>query len=631
MSNEHTQHAGISVEVEHIFPIIKKWLYSEKEIFLREIVSNACDAVTKLRRLISLGEAKDVTLDNPKIRVILDKDAETLTVIDTGIGMTEEELKKYLCQIALSGALDFVEKYENADTAAESGIIGHFGLGFYSSFMVSDTVDVITRSYTGTPTVKWTCTDAGEYDITTNYDDADGLIDGFGTAVVMHISDEGREFLQEGKLREVLQKYCAFMPVEIYFSNESEADQPKDEDAKKKAEEAAATPINETTPLWLRQPSEITDEEYKDFYHKVFGDYRDPLFYIHLRADYPLNFKGILYFPRISNEYESLEGQVKLFYNQVFVADNIKEVIPEYLLMLKGVLDCPEMPLNVSRSYLQNSGYVSKISAHITKKVADKINSLFQNDRAGFEGLWRDLKTFVEYGCMRDPKFYDKVKDSILFEKCDASFVTVEEYLEKAKDKHEKKIYYATDKTAQSQYISLYENEGIDVILLDRVLDTQFISMLEMKLDGVKFARVDAEVADAMKSDGDTAEELTHAVNLFKEIAGEHTAVELGSLKDAETPAILTVSEESRRMEEMMKMYGMNTGTAGAFPTEAKLILNTKNSLIQKINTLMEEGNPHGEKIARQVYALSLLSQRKLSADELKKFLSDSYELLNLL
>ncbi len=627
MNNENIQHAGISVEVEHIFPIIKKWLYSEKEIFLREIVSNACDAVTKLKRLISLGEAKDVSLDSPKIRVILDKDAETITVIDTGIGMTEEELKKYLCQIALSGALDFVEKYENNNTA-ESGIIGHFGLGFYSSFMVSDTVDVITRSYTGTPAVKWTCSDAGEYDIVSNYEDADNLIDGFGTAVVMHISDEGREFLQEGKLREVLAKYCAFMPVEIYFSNVSEADKQKDEDA---AGEAASTPINETNPLWLRQPSEITDEEYKDFYHKVFGDYRDPLFYIHLRADYPLNFKGILYFPRISNEYESLEGQVKLFYNQVFVADNIKEVIPEYLLMLKGVLDCPEMPLNVSRSYLQNSGYVSKISAHITKKVADKINSLFLNERESFEGLWRDLKTFVEYGCMRDPKFYDKVKGSILLEKCDETFVTVEEYLNTAKEKHENKIYYATDKTSQSQYVSLFEKEGIDVVLLDRVLDTQFISMLEMKMDGVKFARVDAEVADTMKSDADAPAELPAACEIFKKIAGEHTEVDLQALKDADIPAVLTVSEESRRMEDMMKMYAMNDGAMGAFPTESKLILNTTNPLIQKIDAMQREAHPNGERIARQIYALSLLSQRKLSAEELKNFLNDSYDLLSLL
>ncbi len=627
MVNENVQHDGIRVEVEHIFPIIKKWLYSEKEIFLREIVSNASDAVTKLRRLISLGEVKNLTLDG-KIRVILDKDAQTITVTDNGIGMTEEELKKYLCQIALSGALEFVEKYENADTAAESGIIGHFGLGFYSSFMVSTTVDVITRSYLGGSTVKWTCSDAGAYDIVTDYEDEAGLLDGHGTAVIMHVSDEGREFLNEAKLREVLKKYCAFMPVEIFFENVSEADQPTDDDAKKKAEEAKTTPINDTTPLWLRQPSEVTDEEYKDFYHKVFGDWRDPLFYIHIRADYPLNFKGILYFPRISNEYESLEGQVKLFYNQVFVADNIKEVIPEYLLMLKGVLDCPEMPLNVSRSYLQNSGYVSKISAHITKKVADKIVSLFTTDRENFEKLWRDLKTFVEYGCMRDSKFYDKVKSALLLEKCGGTFATAEEYLTAAKDTHENKIYYATDKTAQSQYISLFENEGIEVVLLDRVLDTQFISFLETKLDGVKFARVDAEVADAMKSSGETVAEMPEVAEIFKTVAGEQTAIEFQSLKDESIPAVLTVSEDSRRMEDMMKMYAMD---GASFPTEAKLILNTDNTLIQKIDALRETDAARAEIIARQVYGLSLLSQRKLSADELKDFLKGSYDLLALL
>lgn len=627
MENENTQRAGISVEVEHIFPIIKKWLYSEKEIFLREIVSNASDAVTKLKRLISLGEAKNINLDAPRIRVILDKDTETITVTDNGIGMTEEELKKYLCQIALSGALEFVEKYENADTAAESGIIGHFGLGFYSSFMVSDTVDVITRSYTGGNTIKWTCSDAGEYEIDASYNDDGELITEHGTAVIMHINEDGKEFLNEGKLREVLDKYCAFMPVEIYFSNVSEADQPADDEAKKKAEEAASAPINDTNPLWLRQPSEITDEEYKEFYHKTFGDWRDPLFYIHLRADYPLNFKGILYFPRITNEYESLEGQVKLFYNQVFVADNIKEVIPEYLLMLKGVLDCPEMPLNVSRSYLQNSGYVSKISAHITKKVADKINSLFSTERENFESLWRDLKTFVEYGCLRDPKFYDKVKDSLLLEQCCGKFVTVQEYLDAAKEKHENKIYYTTDKMAQAQYISLFEKEGIDIVLLDRVLDTQFISLLEAKVEGLRFARVDAEVADAMKN-GDT-KAMPEVAEIFKSVAGEHTEIEFQTLKEAEIPAVLTVSEESRRMEDMMKMYGMNQN--GAFPQSAKLILNPDNALVKKIDEMRNTDAERAERIARQVYALSLLSQRKLSAEELNAFLTDSYSLLQLL
>lgn len=618
MSENTVQHGGIRVEVEHIFPIIKKWLYSEKEIFLREIVSNACDAVTKLRRLVSLGEVKDLDLSGAHIRVILDKDAKTITVTDTGIGMTEEELQKYICQIALSGALDFVQKYENADTTAESGIIGHFGLGFYSSFMVSTTVDVITRSYTSSSLLKWSCTDAGEFDIEPNYMDEDDLIGEHGTAVVMHISDEGAEFLDSTRLRSVLDKYCAFMPVEIYF-----------EDGSEKPDEATS-PVNDVNPLWLRQPSEITDEEYKQFYHQVFGDYRDPLFYIHLRADYPLNFKGILYFPRISNEYESLEGQVKLFYNQVFVADNIKEVIPEYLLMLKGVLDCPEMPLNVSRSYLQNSGYVAKISAHITKKVADKINALFNNEREQFETLWRDLKTFVEYGCMRDRKFYDRVKDSLLLEKCGGGFVTLSEYLEGAKDKHENKVYYATDKVAQAQYISLLEKEGIVVTVLDRVLDTQFIHVLENANNNVKFLRVDAEVASALQST-ETATAFEQVTDAFKTVLDEHTTVETQSWKDGEVPAVLIVSEESRRVEEMMKMYTVPGQSAPDFPLDYKLILNTSNSLIQKINDLHGSDPEKASVLAKHILHLATLSQRKLSADELKLFLTDSYSLLSML
>lgn len=618
MSENTVQHGGIRVEVEHIFPIIKKWLYSEKEIFLREIVSNACDAVTKLRRLVSLGEVKDLDLSGAHIRVILDKDAKTITVTDTGIGMTEEELQKYICQIALSGALDFVQKYENADTTAESGIIGHFGLGFYSSFMVSTTVDVITRSYTSSSLLKWSCTDAGEFDIEPNYMDEEDLIGEHGTAVVMHISDEGAEFLDSTRLRSVLDKYCAFMPVEIYF-----------EDGSEKPDEATS-PVNDVNPLWLRQPSEITDEEYKQFYHQVFGDYRDPLFYIHLRADYPLNFKGILYFPRISNEYESLEGQVKLFYNQVFVADNIKEVIPEYLLMLKGVLDCPEMPLNVSRSYLQNSGYVAKISAHITKKVADKINALFNNEREQFETLWRDLKTFVEYGCMRDRKFYDRVKDSLLLEKCGGGFVTLSEYLEGAKDKHENKVYYATDKVAQAQYISLLEKEGIVVTVLDRVLDTQFIHVLENANDNVKFLRVDAEVASALQST-EAATAFEQVTDAFKTVLDEHTTVETQSWKDGEVPAVLIVSEESRRVEEMMKMYTVPGQGAPDFPLDYKLILNTSNSLIQKINDLHGSDPEKASVLAKHILHLATLSQRKLSADELKLFLTDSYSLLSML
>ncbi len=642
---QNTEHGGISIELEHIFPIIKKWLYSEKEIFLREITSNACDAVTKLRRLVSLGQAHDLDLSDAGITVRLDKDAATITVIDNGIGMTEEELRKYICQIALSGALDFIQKYEG-DDAQNNGIIGHFGLGFYSSFMVSDTVDVITRSYLGTPAIKWTCRDNGEFDIDTDYDDEDGLIGAYGTAVVMHINDEGKEFLSEYKLKEVLAKYCAFMPVPIYLdSGECECGGEDHEckcghhhgdgecgcghdhgDGECKCN--CKNPINDTEPLWLKNPSDCTDEEYKEFYRKLFNDYREPLFYIHLKADYPLNFKGILYFPRITNEYDSLEGQVKLYYNQVFVADNIKEVIPEYLLMLKGVLDCPELPLNVSRSYLQNSGYVSKISAHIVKKVADKLNAMFNNDRAAFEEIWRDIKTFVEYGCMKDKKFYDRVSGSLLLEKCGGGYLTVPEYLEGAKELHENKIYYASDATAQSKYISMFKAQNIEVVLLDRIIDTQFITTIEMANEGVKFCRVDAEVADILKDDGDKSE-IPSVAELFKSVIPEGTKVEFDRFKDASTPALLNVSEESRRMVEMMRMYGMKDA---GFPMEQTLILNNASSLIQKIADCCENGrNELAEKIARQVFGLSMLSQRPLTAEELSAFLNESYELLGML
>lgn len=620
MDTPSTNKGGISIELEHIFPIIKKWLYSEKEIFLREIVSNSCDAITKLRRLNSLGQA-DVDLSGAKITVQLDKELSTITVIDTGIGMTEEEVKKYICQIALSGALDFIQKYEGSESdASQNGIIGHFGLGFYSAFMVSDTVDVITRSYTGAPCVKWTCAEDGNYEITTDYDDADGLIDNFGTAVVMHINDEGKEFLNDYKLREVLDKYCAFMPEEIYFDN-SEEHEHKHEDGE---ECECEKPINDIHPLWQKNPSDCTEEEYKEFYKKVFHDWKEPLFYIHIKADYPLNFKGILYFPRIGSEFDSLEGQVKLYYNQVFVADNIKEVIPEYLLMLKGVLDCPELPLNVSRSYLQNSGYVSKISAHITKKVADKLNSMFNNDRENFEKIWRDLKTFVEYGCLRDRKFYDRVSSSVLFELTDGKYKTADEYLESAKEKHENKVYYANDVTAQSKYVKMFSDADIEVVVLDRVIDTQFISIIEENKEGVKFCRIDAEVADVLKADGDKTE-IPAVAELFKKVVGDKIKVEFDRFKDEKTPAILNISEEERRMNDMMKLYKMGDG----MPAAETLILNTASPLIAKLTGYTDEGNTDiAEKLARQIYMLASLSQRQLSADELISFLDSSYDLL---
>ena len=620
MENNFNKKGGISVQTEHIFPVIKKWLYSEKDIFLREIVSNASDAVTKLRRLASLGQY-DAGDETYRIDVVLDKTAKTLTVSDNGIGMTAEELDRYICQIALSGALEFVEKYEGENK--NNGIIGHFGLGFYSSFMVSDTVEVITKSYTGAPTVHWTCTGDGEYETTA------GERDGHGTTVIMHVSDEETAYLEKYKIEEMLEKYCAFMPVEIYFASADDEDTDKN-DNKDGKEPEAPKPINDTTPLWLKNPSDCTAEEYKEFYRKVFHDYREPLFWIHVNADYPLNFRGILYFPRITNEYESIEGQVKLYYNQVFVADNIKEVIPEYLLMLKGVLDCPELPLNVSRSYLQNNTYVAKVSAHIVKKVADKLNSLCNVSREEYEKVWNDIRTFVEYACMRDRKFYDRVKDSLLLELTDGKFVTVNDYLETAKEQHEGTVYYTSDKAAQAQYISMFEAQNMQVAVFEKPLDTQFLSIIEGYGEGVKYVRIDADVAGALKSDEAAAEDKTIS-DLFVKVSGnDKLKVSFTALKDTSVPVLLTISEESRRMEEMMKMYamsGMNMGM-GAFPTDATLTVNTASPLIAKLGTM--EG-ARQEQTAAYIYELALLSQRKLTADELQKFLKDSYSVLDMI
>ena len=618
----NTERGGISVEIEHIFPIIKKWLYSEKEIFLRELVSNACDAVTKLKRLISLGQANES--EEPfRVTVRVDAPAGTLTVSDNGIGMTEEEVRRYICQIALSGALEFVQKYEG--DAANDGIIGHFGLGFYSAFMVADRVESVTRSYTDAPAVHWICDESRSYEI------GAGERAGRGTDVILHITDEEKEFLGAARLREILEKYCAFMPVEIYFEDAEEEAKTKEAPAEEAeggdTKTAEPAPINDTHPLWQKAPSECTEQEYKDFYHKVFHDYRDPLFYIHLSADYPLNFKGILYFPKLNHEYESLEGQVKLYYNQVFVADNIKEVIPEFLLMLRGVLDCPELPLNVSRSYLQSNGYVAKISVHIVKKVADKLCGMFANDRAGYEALWQDLSAFVEYGSLREKKFFDRVKGAVLLRTTasegERRYVTLDEYLEAAKKTNENTVYYTTDPTAQAQYVDMFRAQGVEIVVLPQIIDTQFITLLEQDRSGLKFVRIDADVASALCQDGDAAENEA-VTELFRKVSGnEKLKVEYRRLKDESVPALLNVAEESRRFADMMRMY--QPGGA-SLPQEESLVVNAASPLIEKLSA-----EPQGEKaeqLARQIYALAQLSQRRLSAEELAAFLKNSYALL---
>lgn len=609
MSENNNMRGGISVDTEHLFPIIKKWLYSDKEIFLREIVSNASDAVTKLRRLISLAQAPD-TGDEYRITVRANEEEGTLTVSDNGIGMNEDEIRRYICQIALSGALDFIEKYEGGESGS-NGIIGHFGLGFYSAFMVSDRVEVISRSFDGSPAIGWSCNQDGEYEILPDVSREER-----GTDVIMHLSDDEREYLTERKLREVLDRYCAFVPVDIYLEIE------KDSDEEKSAEKEEQKPVNDTHPLWLKNASDCTDEEYNAFYTKVFTDYREPLFHIHINADYPLNFKGILYFPKLNANVDGLDGQIKLYYNQVFVSDSIKELLPDYLLMMRGVIDCPELPLNVSRSYMQNSAYARKLAAHITKKVADKINSLFNTAREDYEKLWPDIKLFVEFACLRDQKFYDRVKSSLLLPLTDGSYVTLDEYLESAKDRHENQVYYTDDPTTKAQYIKLFNDEGIKVVLFDSFIDNQFINALES--DGkVKFFRVDSELADVLRNEGD-AYENKELADAFAKLGGEKMTVKFENLRDTKTPAILNISEQSRRFGDMMKVYStQNGGEMPAFPEEETLILNASCPLIRK----MGEKAPD-EKTVRQIYRLAILAQRPLNAEELTSFLEDSYDMI---
>jgi len=615
LNNENVMRGGISVETQHIFPIIKKWLYSDKDIFLREIVSNASDASVKLKRLNSLGEISLSEDDKLKITVKLDQEEGTITVTDNGIGMTSDELQKYICSIALSGALDFIEKYEGGD--ASNGIIGHFGLGFYSSFMVSDTVEVDTLSYTGGDAVHFTCNESGEYEISpSNRTER-------GTSVIMHISDAEQEYLDSAKITSILNKYCAFMPVEITF-----------EDG-----ENEAKLVNETDPLWSKVASEITDEQYNDFYHKLFSDFDDPLFSIHINADYPLNFKGVLYFPRIKNEAQSLEGEVKLFYNQVFVADNIKEVLPDYLLMLRGALDCPELPLNVSRSYLQDNAYVKKIGQHIVKKVADKLNSLMNNDRDKYEKVYEDIRVFIEYACLREKKFYDRVKNSLLLRLVSDSTeetkaVTIEEYLDNAAGKHDGKIYYANDLSQQAQSISLLRKEGVEVAIFDLVMDAQYLAALEHYRPEVKFIRVDAGVSEIIKEEfpSDVTELSDAVISTFKKISSDdNLTVTIEALKNEEVPAVLSVSEESRRMQDMMKLYALGSDNVSSFPLEYTLTLNNSSPLCQKLIAMINESAPQSELIASYIFKLALLSQRKLSPYEMNAFLIDCYKILELI
>ena len=592
---------NISVNSENIFPIIKKWLYSDKDIFLRELVSNGCDAVTKLKKLVSLGEANIPDDTEFKISVVLNKDAKTITISDNGIGMTEEEIDKYITQIAFSGASDFIQKYQDKE-GDNAQIIGHFGLGFYSAFMAASKVEINSLSYLpDAKPAKWVCDGGMEYELT------DGDRTSFGTTITLYIDEESEEFLNEAKIREILNKYCSFLPVEVYFEVSGE----ENKDLK---------PVNDTTPLWMKKPSECTDEEYKEFYRKVFLDFNEPLFWIHLNVDFPFNLKGILYFPRINHEFTVNEGQIKLYNNQVFVADNVKEVIPEFLMLLKGTIDCPDLPLNVSRSFLQNDGYVKKISAHITKKVADKLSGLFKNERENFNSYWDDINIFIKYGCLRDDKFYDKVKDILLYKTTDGEYLTLSDIIGEG-DK--KDVYYTSDKNMQSQYINLFNEQNINVFELPTILDNQFISMIEMREQGVKFKRVDSNVQDLTDGESENNETLTE---IFKASIPEDTKIEIKALKNSSVPAIILLSEESRRMQEMYKAYGQQMAAmAGMFKDEYTLVLNSENELIKKLPDMADDDK---KLVSEHIYDLAMICNKPLEKEQMTKFIERSNILL---
>ena len=605
---------NISVNSENIFPVIKKWLYSDKDIFLRELVSNACDAITKLKKLSGIGEAKVPADEVYRIDVIIDKDAKQLIIEDNGIGMTKEEVEKYITDIAFSGATDFLEKYKNEDDK-NTQIIGHFGLGFYSAFMPSEKVEIETLSYKdGEKAVKWSCDGSMEYDI----DECDRKER--GTKIVLTIAEDSKEFLEEYTVRSVLSKYCSFIPVEIYLTVAGKEPE-KDADGNVVPEK----PINDTTPLWMKAPKDCTEEEYKQFYTKVFMDFNEPLFYIHLNVDFPFNLKGILYFPKINHEFAANEGQIKLFNNQVFVADNVKEVIPEFLMLLKGVIDCPDLPLNVSRSFLQNDGYVKKISAHITKKVADKLKELYTKQREDYNRYWEDINVFIKYGCMRDEKFYEKVKDFIIYKDLDGKYITLNEYLE---GKDSKDVYYVSDEKMQSQYINMFRGQGLGAVILPTMMDTHFISFIEMKEEGVHFKRIDSAIADNMAEDTPKDEEQSQKlVDIFKEELGDESLkIEVQTLKSADTSAVILLSEESRRMQEMYRSYGQQfAGMSDMFKDELTLVLNSANPLIKKVTELSGEDR---KMVCEHIYDLAMLCHKPLDADRMTKFVERSNKMM---
>lgn len=615
---------NISIHTENIFPIIKKWLYSDKDIFVRELISNGCDAINKYKKLVSLGEIENKQDQDYKINVTIDKDNSTLIFEDNGIGMTEEEVEKYINQVAFSGAEDFVNKYKDK-MSEENDIIGHFGLGFYSAFMVSSKVQIDTLSYKeGAQAVKWLSEGQTEYELSASEDRKSR-----GTTITLFLANDSKEFLEEYTVRSIIDKYCSFLPVNIYL-DVKDSSKEKDENS-----ENEIKPLNDTYPLWLKSPKDCTDDEYKEFYRKVFNTFDEPLFWIHLNVDYPFNLKGILYFPKLKNEFELIEGKVKLYNNQVFVADNIKEVIPEFLLLLKGVIDCPDLPLNVSRSFLQNDKDVSKISKHIIKKVADKLKSLYKNERDNFEKFWDDIQVFIKFGCLKDEGFYDKIKDILLFKDINSNYITLNDYLEKCKEKHENKVFYVSDEEQQSQYIKLFKDYDLDAVILDSSIDNHFISFIEFKNQGVTFNRIDADLSDVLKdkNEEENKENKTEIENLFKEYVKDKVKdYSVESLKSEDTTAIILVSEQSRRMAEMKSQFsGMDLGMN--FEEEKTLVINDNSPIIKKLVSLKDDESKKDqiELICNQIVDVALLANKELDAKELDEFISRNNKLMNML
>lgn len=626
-----SKQGNLSIHSDNIFPIIKKWLYSDHDIFMREIISNACDAILKFKKLCAIGEATDTVQEDFKITVTVDEKAKTITVSDNGLGMTEEEIEKYINQIAFSGAEDFLSKYK--DKMDQDQIIGHFGLGFYSSFMVSDQVEIDTLSFQGENPLRWTCDGGTTYSLT------EGTRLSRGTDVILHVSEESNTFLNFHTLSQIIEKYCSFMPVPIYVidaakeaektENESEVIENADdtlENVEPSPSKEEPQPINTTTPLYVQKPSECTDEAYKAFYSKTFMDFHEPLFWIHLNMDYPFRLKGILYFPKLQNEFEVNEGKIKLYNNQVFVAENIKEVIPEFLLLLKGVIDCPDLPLNVSRSFLQNDGFVKKISDYITKKVADKLISLSKNENETYKKFWDDIAPFIKYGCLKESKFYDKMKDYVLFKTIDDTHLTLSEYLEKCTETHKDKVFYVSDKNQQSQYINLFKENGLCAVYLPHPIDSPFISHMEGQNREVKFMRIDSDLASALK--GETTDK-THEeklTNLFKECLHKETLkVSVENLKSTTLPSIVLISEEGRRMQEMMKMYGMPMNNLPE--NEMTLVLNQSHPLIDALST-KELDTETRDMLCSHLYDLALLSNQALSPEAMAAFMERNNKIL---